>query len=627
MITGAGDNLQRSSGVTAVIPSQLGFPGVLTSAWDDTTGYSWRRTELRGLSVAESTMPVTGNRAVTVNNDTTLVAGTEGWFEPYAGRTGYLFTPAPTATPTACRGVEWVDALRPGDCLEVSVVGDDTVTPVTLTSADGLTWTSGDDTITICGAQYAITFTPGEPPEDPVFSLVLVSYTPDGEEEPVDAAPVVLGGRLGCAGCNFAVFGFSRFRLCPCAETLPGGPCANLVRLKLEAVACPGVEIDNCDDGVTEVPVPLYATFYDDLAALGTVRLGTAGAIEISSSLQNGLGVVLSELLASDPVPLVAVFAGWQTANFGGSWCNTQRVLVQIDYLNPNPNPNDGVGWSAVPPQGLAVTTFPVEIELEPAAELAIFGITGTSRVVISDVEPAPAAAAGYTVPGWYVLAGASAPTELDETTKCGPWDIACGPYETEGEAQAALDAGCGDDCESIEGWFGPGWYCVQDAAVCVAVELLDEDRCDDTIVICNGPFADEATATANCAESGGGLLGGSKNCCPEYTTGVTGATMFMSSGCGGFSAAPMTWIDYGVGGEALSGALNADGTTVSLYCLTGGEWAAIMHSPGIAGVFLEASPHNCDVTGISRTYQFTIPPGQTFGCAGAVIVIQFNLT
>lgn len=56
--------------------------------------------------------------------------------------------------------------------------------------------------------------------------------------------------------------------------------------------------------------------------------------------------------------------------------------------------------------------------------------------------------------------------------------------------------------CDSIAGWDGPGWYCVREAGsedACAAVELLEADRCDTDIEICDGPFADEEAALAEC--------------------------------------------------------------------------------------------------------------------------------
>lgn len=68
--------------------------------------------------------------------------------------------------------------------------------------------------------------------------------------------------------------------------------------------------------------------------------------------------------------------------------------------------------------------------------------------------------------------------------------------------------------CCSIPGWGGPGWYCVHNSAItgtgtlpedCIAVELLDEDRCDTSIEICSGPYDTEEEADLACMAAGTG--------------------------------------------------------------------------------------------------------------------------
>jgi hypothetical protein len=56
--------------------------------------------------------------------------------------------------------------------------------------------------------------------------------------------------------------------------------------------------------------------------------------------------------------------------------------------------------------------------------------------------------------------------------------------------------------CCPVAGWAGAGWYCAKDAdspTACVAVELLDSDKCDGTITICSGPYATQSEAEAVC--------------------------------------------------------------------------------------------------------------------------------
>lgn len=86
---------------------------------------------------------------------------------------------------------------------------------------------------------------------------------------------------------------------------------------------------------------------------------------------------------------------------------------------------------------------------------------------------------------------------ELDEADECDSDIVICsGVYATE---ELALDV-CG--CAEILGWQGAGWYCVRTAGTeddCAPVELLAADRCDTTIEICTGPYANEAAAEAVC--------------------------------------------------------------------------------------------------------------------------------
>lgn len=71
---------------------------------------------------------------------------------------------------------------------------------------------------------------------------------------------------------------------------------------------------------------------------------------------------------------------------------------------------------------------------------------------------------------------------------------------------ESGSGAGSGSGC-AIDGWAGPGFYCIVVGTYCVAVELLAEDECDASIVICSGPYATLAAAQAAC-----GLV--TTNCC-----------------------------------------------------------------------------------------------------------------
>jgi hypothetical protein len=62
-------------------------------------------------------------------------------------------------------------------------------------------------------------------------------------------------------------------------------------------------------------------------------------------------------------------------------------------------------------------------------------------------------------------------------------------------------------ECCSIDGWQGPGWYCVLETGddcddpdkTVTVLELLDADRCNTAIVICSCKYASEGLANAAC--------------------------------------------------------------------------------------------------------------------------------
>ncbi len=63
-------------------------------------------------------------------------------------------------------------------------------------------------------------------------------------------------------------------------------------------------------------------------------------------------------------------------------------------------------------------------------------------------------------------------------------------------------------ECCSIDGWDGPGWYCVQDGTHTVVVELLEADRCNHELVVVSGPYDTEDDAHFACDPP-------STTCCP----------------------------------------------------------------------------------------------------------------
>lgn len=138
-------------------------------------------------------------------------------------------------------GVEWVAALHESDCLRVTVVGADGAAK-RLTSTDGETW-SGDG-IEVGGAYYYPTFARGGC-DGPCLSLVRTGGSGAGSGYGFGSGVSYTGVR-GAAGCAFATFGFSRRLFAPCELPAVGGPCANLIRVRVEWVPCYGGTSEAC---------------------------------------------------------------------------------------------------------------------------------------------------------------------------------------------------------------------------------------------------------------------------------------------------------------------------------------------------------------------------------------------
>lgn len=84
--------------------------------------------------------------------------------------------------------------------------------------------------------------------------------------------------------------------------------------------------------------------------------------------------------------------------------------------------------------------------------------------------------------------------------------------------------------CCAIDNYIGPGWYCVEDTGPddCIPMELLDEDKCDDEIVICSGPYASEAAALLFCPTGATPLP--FRSCDDAKVNPITGATTYSTT-------------------------------------------------------------------------------------------------
>jgi hypothetical protein len=139
--------------------------------------------------------------------------------------------------------------------------------------------------------------------------------------------------------------------------------------------------------------------------------------------------------------------------------------------------------------------------------------------------------------------------------------------------------------CSAPEGYEGPGWYCVRDAGTedpCEPVELLDEDKCDDTLVICSGPYETEAEAQAECP-----VAPVETACCeepiPETLTAVITSTEdseYATTYALKYSAAvsadlgKSAWVGMGIGPPAAGDCVYSGRCVgLRLTCENDGQW------------------------------------------------------
>lgn len=81
-----------------------GFPVELTSVWDATTGYSWKRLESSGVLWVDASPSVTGENASTLDDDEDLEEGDRGWLEPEPVPSSkyFIFSPLPVLSTIGC---------------------------------------------------------------------------------------------------------------------------------------------------------------------------------------------------------------------------------------------------------------------------------------------------------------------------------------------------------------------------------------------------------------------------------------------------------------------------------------------------------------------------------------------
>ncbi len=199
------------------------------------------------------------------------------------------------------------------------------------------------------------------------------------------------------------------------------------------------------------------------------------------------------------------------------------------------------------------------------------------------------------------------------ELLDCGDGCFSGGPLTGHESATSAVPCD-GDtftvcvkcDCCEIAGWGGPGWYCIRSGTGtdgpgtgtsswdCVPVELLDADRCDDSITICSGPYASEAAANLACGTTGTIPTG----CCPGVLLPET-LHATLTGGCTG--SALLTWNGTGWQGSAV---MEAGTLTMLFFC----ELVGITYSwkTTFSGCYVNTDPMTGTCTPFSQAHTFT---------------------
>lgn len=143
---------RRLGGLSAIAPPafgaeprqmQMGFPVVLTSDFDSTTGYSWEQQVLDVAAtptpgVVADTIPRTGDYAFTADQNTKLPAGVMGWLEVDPQAAGWLFTPVSGGSVFAAQLTSAYDATHGYDWKRLTL---DTATPAIADTSPAITGT------------------------------------------------------------------------------------------------------------------------------------------------------------------------------------------------------------------------------------------------------------------------------------------------------------------------------------------------------------------------------------------------------------------------------------------------------------------------------------------------------
>lgn len=198
----------------------------LTSTYDADTGYSWSELRgRRGVGAVVPDLPQSGDQAYEFTGRVDLQPGTLCRAFMDRDQTIYWLLVLEEGGGSGSglggltSGCGWFTGMRVGDCLRVSVDGDQT--DLYLTTADAVTWASATP-VTICGTQYTVSVAKN------TGGVPTLSLTNGG---------TTAGQWDGC-GCAFAKFAFNLQDLCP-SEAWTGSPCSNVVEVRVDWSCCP----------------------------------------------------------------------------------------------------------------------------------------------------------------------------------------------------------------------------------------------------------------------------------------------------------------------------------------------------------------------------------------------------
>lgn len=498
-----------------------------------------------------------------------------------------------TVSPQSCSGFGWVAGLRLRDRLRVTVEDDeDDENTLTLSTAHGVLWEDpAEGTITVCGALFTAVFDRGDA-GGPKLTLTYVSGAAAGVELEGDYE-----GVRDCGGCDYAVFAFNRCALG--CDDATGGGCGNLVKLRVELVSCSG-------DQAFDVELPCCAGVLFPRVISVERRKCNTGEL-----WGYGWSAVTQSAFDMEWDPdFDAVW--WSPSN--GAWVGTRADGASLVF-GCNFHAADSAWWWEL-------------VEADTPMVLA------SIRVGDCPADPAAAFELLLNATGQTQTPGDPPVTDQDACDGVIPNEDA--PLEVYFRVVACADAGCegSDEPCTIRGWGGAGWYCVNVSGVCTAVELLAADECDEEIVICTGPYANEAAAIAGCGTSP--PEEGTLNCCPGYESapGVGAVNCLVSvtnqnfaCDLGGGSAGITSYV----GGAQFQTTSSADGFEIKLYCV-GGSWLVLLYKGGtlIRMRTIESSV-SCTFAGITLIYRFELTDPVTCGgvtySAGARFDVTFTLT